>query len=174
MTIVEEGVSSVYAAPGTRGAVAEYRSRYGHYIGGEWVEPHSGEYFENITPVTGKPFCEVGRGDAHDIDRAVDAAWKAFASWKKTTPAERSVILNKIADRIEENLEKIAVAETWENGKPVRETLAADIPLTVDHFRYFAGVLRAQEGSLSQLDENTVAYHFNEPLGVVGQIIPWN
>ena len=174
MTIVEEGVSSVYAAPGTRGAVAEYRSRYGHYIGGEWVEPHSGEYFENITPVTGKPFCEVARGDAHDIDRAVEAGWKAFASWKKTTPAERSVILNKIADRIEENLEKIAVAETWENGKPVRETLAADIPLTVDHFRYFAGVLRAQEGSLSQLDENTVAYHFNEPLGVVGQIIPWN
>jgi aldehyde dehydrogenase len=174
MTIVEEGVSSVYAAPGTRGAVAQYRERYGHYIGGEWVEPHSGEYFEDITPVTGKPFCEIARGDAADIDRAVDAAWKAFASWKKTTPAERSVILNKIADRIEQNLEAIAVAETWENGKPVRETLAADIPLTVDHFRYFAGVLRAQEGSLSQLDENTVAYHFNEPLGVVAQIIPWN
>ncbi|MBN9188997.1 MAG: aldehyde dehydrogenase family protein, partial [Microbacterium sp.] len=172
MTIVEEGVSSVYAAPGERGSVAQYRSRYGHYIGGEFVEPIKGQYFENITPVTGKPFTEIARGTAEDIDRAVDVAWKAFASWKHTTPAERSVILNKIADRIEENLEAIAVAETWENGKPVRETLAADIPLAIDHFRYFAGVLRAQEGTLSQLDENTVAYHFNEPLGVVGQIIP--
>ena len=174
MTIVEEGVSSVYAAPGQRGAIAEYRPRYGHYIGGEFVEPIKGQYFENITPVTGKPFTEIARGTAEDIDRAVDVAWKAFASWKHTTPAERSVILNKIADRIEENLEAIAVAETWENGKPVRETLAADIPLAIDHFRYFAGVLRAQEGTLSQLDENTVASHFNEPLGVVGQIIPWN
>ncbi|MFG6503700.1 aldehyde dehydrogenase family protein [Microbacterium sp. P05] len=174
MTIVEEGVSSVYAAPGERGALAEFRPRYGHYIGGEWVDPIKGEYFEDITPVTGKPFTEVGRGTVEDIDRAVDVAWKAFATWGKTTPAERSIILNKIADRIEANLEMIAVAETWENGKPVRETLAADIPLAVDHFRYFAGVLRAQEGTLSQLDENTVAYHFHEPLGVVGQIIPWN
>ena len=174
MTIVEEGVSSVYAAPGQRGAVAEYRPRYGHYIGGEFVDPIKGEYFENITPITGKPFCEVGRGTVEDIDRAVEVAWKAFASWGKTTPAERSVMLNRIADRIEANLEKIAVAETWENGKPIRETLAADIPLAVDHFRYFAGVLRAQEGSLSQIDEDTVAYHFHEPLGVVGQIIPWN
>ena len=173
MTIVEEGVSSVYAAPGQRGALADYRPRYGHYIGGEWVDPIKGEYFEDITPVTGKPFCEVARGTAEDIDRAVDVAWKAFADWKKTSPAERSVILNKIADRIEQHLESIAVAETWENGKPVRETLAADIPLAVDHFRYFAGVLRAQEGSISQLDEDTVAYHFQEPLGVVGQIIPW-
>ena len=174
MTIVEEGVSSVYANPGTRGAVAEYRPRYGHYIGGEFVEPIKGEYFENISPVNGKVFTEVGRGTVEDIDRAVDVAWKAFESWKRTTPAERSNILNKIADRIEANLEAIAVAETWENGKPVRETLAADIPLVVDHFRYFAGVLRAQEGSLSQIDEDTVAYHFHEPLGVVGQIIPWN
>ena len=174
MTIVEEGVSSVYAAPGERGSVATYRPRYGHYIGGEFVEPIKGQYFENITPVTGKPFCEVGRGTVEDIDRAVDVAWKAFQSWKRTTPAERANILNKIADRMEQNLEAIAVAETWENGKPVRETLAADIPLAIDHFRYFAGVLRAQEGSLSQIDEDTVAYHFNEPLGVVGQIIPWN
>ncbi|GAB2521925.1 aldehyde dehydrogenase family protein [Microbacterium petrolearium] len=174
MTIVEEGVSSVYAAPGTKGSVAEYRSRYGHYIGGEWVEPAKGQYFENITPVTGKPFCEVGRGTAEDVDRAVDAAWKAFATWKKSTPAARALMLNRIADRMEQNLERLAVAETWENGKPVRETLAADIPLAIDHFRYFAGVLRAQEGSLSQLDEDTVAYHFHEPLGVVGQIIPWN
>lgn len=174
MTIVEEGVSSVYAAPGQRGSLADYRPRYGHYIGGEFVEPIKGQYFENISPVNGKPFTEVGRGTAEDIDRAVEVAWQAFESWKRTTPAERAVILNRIADRIEENLEKIAVAETWENGKPIRETLAADIPLAVDHFRYFAGVLRAQEGSLSQLDEDTVAYHFHEPLGVVGQIIPWN
>jgi aldehyde dehydrogenase len=174
MTIVEEGVSSVYAAPGQRGSVADYRPRYGHYIGGEFVEPVRGQYFENISPVNGKPFTEVGRGTVEDIDRAVEDARGAFESWKRTTAAERAVILNKIADRIEQNLEAIAVAETWENGKPIRETLAADIPLAIDHFRYFAGVLRAQEGSLSQIDEDTVAYHFNEPLGVVGQIIPWN
>ncbi|UWF77505.1 MULTISPECIES: acetaldehyde dehydrogenase ExaC [Microbacterium] len=174
MTIVEESVSTAYAAPGQPGSIAQYRPRYGHYIGGEFVEPVKGQYFENISPVNGKPFCEVARGTAEDIDRAVDVAWKAFETWGRTSPAERAVILNRIADRIEENLERIAVAETWENGKPVRETLAADIPLAVDHFRYFAGVLRAQEGGISQLDENTVAYHFHEPLGVVGQIIPWN
>jgi aldehyde dehydrogenase len=174
MTIVEEDVSTAYAAPGQPGALANYRSRYGHYIGGEFVDPVKGQYFENVSPVNGKPFTEVGRGTSEDIDRAVEVAWQAFASWGKTSPAERSVVLNRIADRIEQNLEIIAVAETWENGKPVRETLAADIPLAVDHFRYFAGVLRAQEGGISQLDENTVAYHFHEPLGVVGQIIPWN
>ncbi|REJ06204.1 aldehyde dehydrogenase [Microbacterium bovistercoris] len=174
MTIVEESVSTAYAAPGQPGSPADYRPRYGHYIGGEFVEPAKGQYFENISPVNGKPFTEVARGTVEDVDRAVDVAWRAFESWKRTSPAERSVILNRIADRIEQNLEAIAVAETWENGKPVRETLAADIPLAVDHFRYFAGVLRAQEGGISQLDENTVAYHFQEPLGVVGQIIPWN
>ncbi|MBV0896214.1 aldehyde dehydrogenase family protein [Microbacterium sp. NC79] len=174
MTIVEEGVSSIYAAPGQAGSVATYRARYGHYIGGEWVDPIKGQYFENISPVNGKPFCEVGRGTVEDIDRAVDVAWKAFQGWKKTSPTQRANIMNKIADRMEQHLEAIAVAETWENGKPVRETLAADIPLAIDHFRYFAGALRAQEGGLSQLDENTVAYHFHEPLGVVGQIIPWN
>lgn len=177
MTIVEEDVSTAsaaYAAPGQAGSIADYRPRYGHYIGGEWVDPVKGQYFENISPVNGKPFTEVARGTVEDIDRAVDVAWKAFATWGKTSPAERSVILNRIADRIEQHLESIAVAETWENGKPVRETLAADIPLAIDHFRYFAGVLRAQEGGISQLDENTVAYHFHEPLGVVGQIIPWN
>jgi len=174
MTIVEESVSTAYAAPGQPGTLANYRPRYGHYIGGEFVEPAKGQYFENVSPVNGKPFTEVARGTAEDIDRAVDVAWRAFESWKRTSPAERSVILNRIADRIEQNLEAIAVAETWENGKPVRETLAADIPLAVDHFRYFAGVLRAQEGGISQLDDNTVAYHFHEPLGVVGQIIPWN
>lgn len=165
---------TVYANPGTQGAVMEYRSRYEHYIGGEWVAPVKGEYFENISPVNGQVFCEVGRGTAEDIEAALDAAHAAKEGWGKTSVAERSLVLNRIADRIEENLEKIAVAETWDNGKPVRETLAADIPLAVDHFRYFAGVIRAQEGTLSQLDDNTTAYHFHEPLGVVGQIIPWN
>ena len=165
---------TVYAAPGTDGAIAEYRTRYDHWIGGEYVAPSSGRYFENPSPVTGRTFTEVARGDADDIERALDAAHGAARTWGRTSATERAVILNKIADRMEENLERIAVAETWENGKPVRETLAADIPLAVDHFRYFAGVLRAQEGSISQLDENTVAYHFQEPLGVVGQIIPWN
>jgi len=165
---------TVYSQPGQSGAVANYRPRYGHYIGGEFVDPVKGEYFENPTPVTGKTFTEVGRGTVEDIDRAVDVAWGAFATWKKTSPAERAVILNRIADRMEEHLEEIAVAETWDNGKPVRETLNADIPLAIDHFRYFAGALRAQEGGISQLDEDTVAYHFHEPLGVVGQIIPWN
>ena len=165
---------TVYANPGTDGAVMSYRSRYDHYIGGEWVAPVMGEYFENITPVTGQVFCEVGRGTAEDIEKALDAAHAAKAEWGATSPAQRAVVLNKIADRMEENLEKIAVAETWENGKAVRETLNADIPLAIDHFRYFAGAIRAQEGTLSQLDDDTVAYHFHEPLGVVGQIIPWN
>ena len=140
MTIIEESVSTAYAAPGQPGALANYRPRYGHYIGGEFVEPVKGQYFENVSPVNGKPFTEVGRGTSEDIDRAVDVAWNAFASWGKTSPAERANVLNRIADRIEQNVEAIAIAETWENGKPVRETLAADIPLAVDHFRYFAGV----------------------------------
>ena len=133
-----------------------------------------GRYFENLTPVTGEVFCEVARSDEADIELALDAAHAAAPAWGKTSPAERAVILNKIADRIEENLESIAVAASWDNGKPVRETLNADIPLVVDHFRYFAGAIRAQEGSLSQIDEDTVAYHFHEPLGVVGLIVPWN
>ena len=165
---------TVYAPPGSDGSSIEVKSRYGHYIGGEWVDPVKGEYFENITPVTGQAFTEVGRGTAEDIDKALDAAHAAADAWGRTSPAERAVILNKIADRMEQNLEDIAVAETWDNGKAVRETLNADIPLAIDHFRYFAGAIRAQEGRLSQLDETTVAYHFHEPLGVVGQIIPWN
>jgi aldehyde dehydrogenase len=165
---------SIYANPGADGAVMSYASRYDHFIGGEYVAPANGQYFENITPITGKPFTEIARGTAADIDRAVDAGWKAFATWGKTSVTERSVILNRIADRLEQNLELLAVAETWENGKPVRETLAADIPLAIDHFRYFAGAIRAQEGSIGELDGDTVAYHFHEPLGVVGQIIPWN
>src|SRR3954454_1794468 len=165
---------TVYVRPGTEGSLMSFQPRYENYIGGEWVAPTAGRYFENASPVNGQAFCEIPRSDEADIDKALDAAHAAAPAWGKTTAAERAVILNKIADRIEENLESIAVAESWDNGKPVRETLNADIPLAVDHFRYFAGAIRAQEGSLSQIDEETVAYHFHEPLGVVGQIIPWN
>ncbi|GAS89690.1 aldehyde dehydrogenase [Mycolicibacterium brisbanense] len=165
---------TVYARPGAEGSLMTFESRYGNYIGGEWVAPVEGRYFENPSPVTGQVFCEIPRSTEADVEKALDAAHAAAPAWGKTSPAERAVILNKIADRIEENLESIALAESWDNGKPIRETLNADIPLAVDHFRYFAGVLRAQEGSLSQIDEDTVAYHFHEPLGVVGQIIPWN
>ena len=165
---------TVYARPGAEGSLTNFQARYDNYIGGEWVAPVKGQYFENPTPVTGQAFCEVARSDEADIELALDAAHGAAPAWGKTSPAERAVILNKIADRIEENLEPIAVAESWDNGKPVRETLNADIPLAVDHFRYFAGAIRTQEGSLSQIDDDTVAYHFHEPLGVVGQIIPWN
>ncbi len=165
---------TVYAPPGTEGSKVTVEPRYGHFIGGNWVEPKKGEYFENISPVTGRAFTEVGRGTVEDIEAALDAAHAAAPAWGKTSLGERSLILNRIADRIEENLEALAIAETWDNGKPVRETLAADLPLTVDHFRYFAGVLRGQEGSSSEIDSDTVAYHFHEPLGVVAQIIPWN
>jgi aldehyde dehydrogenase len=165
---------TVYARPGTEGSLMSFAARYDNYIGGEWVPPAQGRYFENPSPVTGQTFCEVPRSDETDIERALNAAHAAAPAWGKTSPAERAVILNKIADRIEDNLESIAVAESWDNGKPVRETLNADIPLALDHFRYFAGAIRAQEGSLSQIDDDTVAYHFHEPLGVVGQIIPWN
>jgi aldehyde dehydrogenase len=165
---------TVFARPGAAGALMSYESRYENFIGGQWVAPASGRYFENPTPVTGQTFCEVARSDEADIDKALDAAHAAAPAWGKTAPAERAAILNKIADRIEENTPALAVAEVWDNGKPIREALAADIPLAADHFRYFAAALRAQEGSLSQIDEDTVAYHFHEPLGVVGQIIPWN
>jgi aldehyde dehydrogenase len=165
---------TVYAQPGTEGSKVTFKSRYDNFIGGEWVPPVKGEYFENPTPVTGKVFTEVARSTADDIEKALDAAWAAAPAWGKTSVAERAQVLNQIADRIEENLETLAVAETWDNGKPVRECLAADLPLAVDHFRYFAGAIRAQEGNLSQIDEDMVAYHYHEPLGVVGQIIPWN
>ncbi|WP_030186224.1 aldehyde dehydrogenase [Streptomyces sp. NRRL S-813] len=164
----------VYAQPGTDGSIVNFAPRYDNFIGGDWVAPVEGRYFANTTPVTGKTFCEVARSSAADVELALDAAHAAAARWGRTSTTERANILNKIADRIEENLERIAVAETWENGKPVRETLAADIPLAIDHFRYFAGVVRAQEGSIAEIDDDTVAYHFHEPLGVVGQIIPWN
>ncbi|MBF4768324.1 aldehyde dehydrogenase family protein [Nocardioides agariphilus] len=165
---------ATYAQPGQEGSIVSYKSRYENWIGGAWVPPVKGQYFENVSPVNGKVFCEVARSTAEDIELALDAAHAAAPAWGKTSVAERAVILNKIADRIEANLEMLAVGETWDNGKPVRETKAADLPLAVDHFRYFAGAIRAQEGHLSQLDDDTVAYHFHEPLGVVGQIIPWN
>ncbi len=150
------------------------REKYDNFIGGKWVAPVEGRYFDNPSPVTGRTLCEVPRSSAADIELALDAAHKARDAWGKTAPAERAKILNKIADVLEQKLDLIALVETLDNGKPLRETTFADLPLAVDHFRYFAGVLRAQEGSLSQIDEDTVAYHFREPLGVVGQIIPWN
>jgi aldehyde dehydrogenase len=165
---------TVFARPGSTGALMSYESRYDNFIGGEWVAPAKGLYFENPTPVTGQTFCEVARSDEADVEKALDAAHAAAPAWGKTPPAQRAAILNQIADRIEANKDKLAVAEVWDNGKPIREALAADIPLAADHFRYFAAAIRAQEGSLSQIDEDTVAYHFHEPLGVVGQIIPWN
>ncbi|GAA3310142.1 acetaldehyde dehydrogenase ExaC [Streptomyces cinereospinus] len=163
-----------YAAPGSEGAIVSYQPRYDHFIGGAYVPPVKGRYFDNPSPVTGQPFTEVARGTAEDVEAALDAAHAAAPGWGRRPATERSDILLKIADRMEAHLEPLAVAETWENGKPVRETLAADIPLAIDHFRYFAGALRAQEGSLSELDDDTVAYHFHEPLGVIAQIIPWN
>ena len=156
------------------GIDSPYKEKYDNYIGGKWVKPVDGKYFENITPLTGKPFCEVARSSEADVNLALDAAHAAKDAWGKTSPTERANILNKIADAMEQNLEKIALAETIDNGKPIRETMAADIPLAIDHFRYFAGAIRAQEGSVCEIDHETVAYHFHEPLGVVGQIIPWN
>lgn len=165
---------TVFARPGAAGALMSYESRYDNFIGGQWVAPAQGRYFENPTPVTGQTFCEVARSDEADVDKALDAAHAAAPGWGKASPAERAAVLNKIADRIDANKDALAVAEVWDNGKPIREALAADIPLAADHFRYFAAAIRAQEGSLSQINEDTVAYHFHEPLGVVGQIIPWN
>ncbi len=163
-----------YIDPNQPGSKVQFKSQYENFIGGQWVAPVKGEYFENISPVDGKVFTKIPRSSVEDIDLALDAAHKAKAQWNKASPTTRSNLLLKIADRLEANLEMLAVAETWDNGKPVRETLAADIPLAIDHFRYFAGCIRAQEGGISEIDEDTIAYHFHEPLGVVGQIIPWN
>lgn len=164
----------IYANPNAEGSVVSFKAQYENYIGGEWVPPVKAQYFDNISPVNGKPFCKIPRSTAEDVELALDAAHAAKDAWARTSVADRANVLLKIADRIEAHLEKIAIAETWDNGKAVRETLAADIPLAADHFRYFAGCIRAQEGTLGEIDENTVAYHFHEPLGVVGQIIPWN
>ncbi len=151
-----------------------FKQRYGNFIGGKWVEPVNGKYFDNVTPITGHPFCEIPRSDKDDVELALDAAHAAKDAWGKTSVTERALILNRIADRMEQNLAVLAHAETWDNGKPIRETTNADVPLAIDHFRYFAGCIRAQEGSIGEIDHDTVAYQFHEPLGVVGQIIPWN
>ncbi len=164
----------LYIEPNQLDSKVHFKARYGNYIAGQWLAPVKGQYFDNLSPVNGKVFCSIPRSSAEDIELALDAAHAAKEAWGKTSVTTRSNILLKIADRIEANLEVLAIAETWDNGKPIRETLAADIPLAVDHFRYFAGCIRAQEGSIGEIDENTVAYHFHEPLGVVGQIIPWN
>ncbi|EKE70777.1 MULTISPECIES: aldehyde dehydrogenase [Roseobacteraceae] len=163
---VQADASAQYASP--------FKARYDNFIGGKFTPPVHGKYFDNTTPITGQKVCEVARSDAADVELALDAAHAAKDAWGQTSATERANILLKIADRIEEHLEAIATAETWDNGKPIRETMAADIPLSADHFRYFAGVLRGQEGSMSEIDSDTIAYHFHEPLGVVGQIIPWN
>lgn len=164
----------IYAKPGSENSVVSFKAQYGNFIGGEWVAPVKGQYFDNVSPVDGQAFCQIPRSTEEDVNLALDAAHAAKTTWGKTSVQARSKVLLEIADRIEQNLEMLAVAETWDNGKAVRETLAADVPLSADHFRYFAGCMRAQEGSIGEIDENTVAYHFHEPLGVVGQIIPWN
>src|SRR5487761_222456 len=166
--------SKVYEAPGQPGSIVSVKPRYENFIGGHWIPPVMGEYMTNVSPVTGQAFCEVARSTAADVELALDAAHAAKDAWGATSLADRAKVLNAIADAIEANLEMLAVAESWENGKPVRETLGADLPLAVDHFRYFAGATRALEGSSTEIDNDTVAYHFHEPLGVVGQIIPFN
>ncbi len=182
MTLTEEEMvateimpaSNTFVAPGRPGSVVEVKPRYDNFIGGTWIAPVGGQYMVNVSPVDGKPFCEVAKSTPDDVELALDAAHQAKDAWAETSLAERSAVLNRIADAIEANLEMLAVAESWENGKPVRETLAADIPLAADHFRYFAGATRSLEGRSTEIDKDTVAYHFHEPLGVVGQIIPFN
>src|SRR5499427_771260 len=158
----------------TLNARVAMRPRYDNFIGGKWVAPVDGKYFDNISPITGKPVCQIARSQAADVELALDAAHKAKDAWGKTAPAKRAEILNKVADRMQENLSVLAAVETIDNGKPIRETSFADIPLAIDHFRYFAACIRAQEGTLGEIDHDTVAYHYHEPLGVVAQIIPWN
>jgi aldehyde dehydrogenase len=171
MSIIE---SATYEAPGQPGSPVALNERYENFLGGEWIAPTTGEYRENLAPSTGEPFCEVADSGAADIELALDAAHAAKEDWGRRSPAERAAVLNAVADAIEQNLEMLAVAESYDNGKPVRETLAADIPLSADHFRYFAAAVRSEEGRISEIDAQTYAYHFHEPLGVVGQIIPFN
>ena len=162
------------AKPEAHDPASLFKPRYANFIGGQWVAPAGGAYFDNITPITGKVFTQIPRSDKADVEAALDAAHAAKDAWGRTSATERANLLNRIADRMEQNAERLAYAETWDNGKPIRETLNADVPLAIDHFRYFAGVIRAQEGGISEIDHDTIAYHFHEPLGVVGQIIPWN
>ena len=164
---------TVYAPPGTPGSLITFKPRYEHWIGGGWVKPVKGQYFDDISPVNGKPFAEVARGTAEDIEAALDAAHKSAPAWGRTSATERAAVLNRIADVIDANRELLAVAETWDNGKPIREPLNADLPLAADHFRYFAAAIRSQEGQFEEMDGDMTAYHYKEPLGVVGQIIPW-
>ena len=166
--------TSTRIAPGAYGSPIDIKKEYGNFIGGKFQPPAEGQLFDNITPVTGQVLSRHARSTAQDVELALDAAHAAAPAWGRTSVAERSRLLNRIATVIEDNLELLATAETWDNGKPIRETRAADIPLAADHFRYFASAIRAQEGGLSEIDTDTVAYHFKEPLGVVGQIIPWN
>src|SRR5476651_2188218 len=166
--------STTFEAPGRPGSPVQCKERYENFIGGHWVAPIDGEYRVNLTPATGRAICEVAHSGAQDIELALDAAHAAKDAWGEASTTERAAVLNAVADAIEANVEMLAVAESWDNGKPVRETLAADIPLAADHFRYFAGVIRAEEGSIGEIDRDTVAYHFREPLGVVGQIVPFN
>ncbi|HZU79398.1 MAG TPA: aldehyde dehydrogenase family protein [Acidimicrobiales bacterium] len=169
-----EANGMVYTAPGRAGSVVDLKTRYDNFVGGHWVPPVTGQYHENLSPVTGRPFCEVARSSGADIELALDAAHAAREAWADTSLSARAQVLNAIADVIDANREVLAVAESWDNGKPVRETLAADLPLAADHFRYFASATRTLEGTSSEIDKDTVAYHFHEPLGVVGQIIPFN
>ena len=172
MSTIEK--SATLPAPGEADSPVTLKDRHDNFIGGEWVPPTQGAYRENRTPATGEPFCTIADSTPEDIELALDAAHAAKDAWGAASPAERAAVLEAMADAVEENLQMLAVAESWENGKPLRETLAADIPLVIDHLRYFAGAARAEEGRISQIDKDTVAYHFNEPLGVVGQIIPFN
>ncbi|HWB68685.1 MAG TPA: aldehyde dehydrogenase family protein, partial [Solirubrobacterales bacterium] len=172
MATVEK--SQAFEAPGTPGSPVEVSEEYGNFIGGRFVPPAGGEYRDNLTPATGEPFSRVANSTPDDVEAALDAAHAAKDEWGEAAPSERAAVLNAMADAIEENLQMLAIAESWENGKPVRETLAADVPLVIDHLRYFAGAARAEEGRISEIDSNTYAYHFHEPLGVVGQIIPFN
>jgi aldehyde dehydrogenase len=165
---------TIHEQPGSPGSPVEVKERYENFIGGHWIAPTTGEYRPNLAPATAQPICEVAHSAPDDVELALDAAHAAKGEWGDASPAERAVVLNAMADAVEENLEMLAVAESWENGKPVRETLGADIPLVVDHLRYFAGAVRSEEGRISEIDKDTYAYHFNEPLGVVGQIIPFN
>jgi aldehyde dehydrogenase len=165
---------TLYAHPGTTGSIVELKSRYANFIGGDWVNPIKGNYAKDLAPATGLPIAEYARSTADDVDLAIAAAKGAFPGWARTSTTDRAAVLTAIADRLEAHTEQIAVLESWENGKPVRETLAADIPLAIDHFRYFAAAIRTQEGTIKKLSNELVSYHFYEPIGVVAQIIPWN
>ncbi len=167
-------IAASHLTPENTGFPLKLKKRYDNFIGGAWVAPVQGEYYTNLTPITGQTLCEVASSSFQDIELALDAAHDAKGAWGKMSVQARANLLNRVADRMEQNIDLLAAAETWDNGKPIRETVNADVPLAIDHFRYFAACVRAQEGGISEIDSETVAYHFHEPLGVVAQIIPWN